>query len=45
MSHSKIVPINLDVGSHLPDCCTAMDRMLRADLPVEEAAYRLAEST
>ena len=40
----KIMRINLGVGSRLPAYCTAMGRMLLADLPVEEAAQRLEAS-
>ena len=40
----KIMRINLGVGSRLPAYCTAMGRMLLADLPVDEAAQRLEAS-
>jgi len=40
----KIMRINLGVGSRLPAYCTAMGRMLLADLPVDDAAQRLVAS-
>ncbi|MDB5851494.1 MAG: IclR family transcriptional regulator [Rhodoferax sp.] len=40
----KIMRINLGVGSRLPAYCTAMGRMLLADLPADEAARLLAAS-
>jgi len=40
----KIMRISLGVGSRLPAYCTAMGRMLLADLPTEEVMRRLALS-
>ncbi|APW39069.1 IclR family transcriptional regulator [Rhodoferax koreense] len=40
----KIMRISLGVGSRLPAYCTAMGRMLLADLPVDEVVERLRRS-
>lgn len=40
----KIMRISLGVGSRLPAYCTAMGRMLLADLPDDEVLRRLAQS-